>query len=138
MYSTPWQRAKDKDNSHSLAHSQAQTMDLRKKHQEKFQGVFKKKIQEPEKITKSDESKPWETHIGNFSEPLPSERMEHSAGPLWNWVDSQDFVKYLIENKYVARYGVASLPHDGSHGICGSCQIRKIIDGVKRGIDATK
>ena len=64
--------------------------------------------------------------VPNFREPLPNEKMDHSDGEPWNWVDSHDFVSYLIENDYICKYSVADIPHDGNHGLCASCQVKAI------------
>ena len=61
-----------------------------------------------------------------------TEAMDHSGGFDWDWLDTHDFVKYLIENKYICEFSVAAIPHDGSHGVCASCQADKIILKLKQ------
>ena len=60
-------------------------------------------------------------NLSNF----PSDKKE-----FWGWVYSHDFVSYLIQNKHICQYSVAALPHDGSHGLCASCQVNDIIGNI--------
>ena len=65
---------------------------------------------------------------------IPFDNMEHSGGAGWLWHETQDFVVYLIENKYISEFAISSLPHNGSHGVCGGCQLKKIRSHIRKGL----
>ena len=67
-----------------------------------------------------------EIFMAKYRKPLEAEFMDHSDGPNWDWSKTRDFMLYLAENGYTYEFGVAALPHDGTHGACGSCQLIKI------------
>ena len=46
---------------------------------------------------------------------------------FFDWVDSRNFVLYLLHNKHICSFSVAAIPHDGTHGVCASCQANDII-----------
>ena len=75
-----------------------------------------------------------EKFLAKYSIPLKNENMDHSGGVEWLWHETQDFVVYLIENKYICEFWVAPLPHDGSHGLCGGCQLKKIKSHIRKGL----
>ena len=51
---------------------------------------------------------------------------------FWSWVNSKNFVSYLIENKHICPISVAAIPHNGSHGLCASCQVESIIENIHK------
>ena len=51
---------------------------------------------------------------------------------FWCWVNSHNFVSYLIENKHICKFSVADIPHNGSHGLCASCQLESIIGNIHK------
>ena len=75
-----------------------------------------------------------EKFLAKYSIPLKNENMDHSGGVGWLWHETQDFVVYLIENKYISEFGIATLPHNSSHGVCGGCQLKKIRSHIRKGL----
>ena len=53
--------------------------------------------------------------------------MEHSnSSDAWDWIYTDDFKFYLIENGYISNYSIAMTPHDGGHLNCSCCQLEPI------------
>ena len=75
-----------------------------------------------------------EKFLAKYSIPLKNENMDHSGGDQWVWHETQDFVIYLIENKYIYEFGVPNHPHNGIHGLCGWCQLKKIKSHIRKSL----
>ena len=69
-----------------------------------------------------------------YSHPSSTEYTDHSGDPNWLWIETLDFEIYLLENKYICQYSVASLPHDESHGLCARCQVKEIGTNIRKRI----
>ena len=53
--------------------------------------------------------------------------MEHSnSSDAWDWIYTNDFKFYLIENGYISNYSIVMTPHDDGHLICDCCQLESI------------
>ena len=63
--------------------------------------------------------------VAKMQNILPTDEKE-----FFDWVDSADFVSYLIQNKHICPMSVAAIPHDGSHGLCACCQVNDIIRNI--------
>ena len=67
-----------------------------------------------------------EIFMAKYRKPSEAEFIDHSGGPNWEWSKTRDFMLYLVENGYMYKFAVAAIPHDGTHGACGRCQLDKI------------
>ena len=63
----------------------------------------------------------------NISSTNRIDFMEHSnSSGGWDWIYTNDFKFYLIENGYISNYSIVMTPHDGSHLNCSCCQLESI------------
>ena len=67
-----------------------------------------------------------------LSTPYPSidnriDFMDHSnSSSGWDWINTNDFKFYLVENGYINNYTTPMSPHNNNHLNCGGCQLESI------------
>ena len=59
--------------------------------------------------------------------------MDHSnSSGGWDWIYTNDFKFYLIENCYINNYTIGKPPHNGRHTNCGYCQLETIKKDIRK------